>query len=235
MINLPYYSPIIPSSCPAELYENFRQNFQRIHTTEGLIDCALDASRISFDDVNRSKITSRLSEIIADIQNASQQREPQALIARMHEILFDREGFHGCSDKHYYFPINSYLNYVLEFKRGLPILLSLIYKVVAEKLGLRVEGIHTPGRFLVRIFDGQTWMVVDPFEKGRVLSPMEVNQLLSEVNGSTTNFAPDNLPIATHRQWIERILTNLARSFDLCGAVKDRDAVLELLLLVKSS
>ena len=42
-------------------------------------------------------------------------------------------------------PLNSYLPAVLETRRGIPITLALIYKAVAERVGLEVDGINLPG------------------------------------------------------------------------------------------
>ena len=48
-------------------------------------------------------------------------------------------------------PANSYLPAVLRTKRGLPITLVLIYKCVAEGVGLVVRGINSPGHFLAAV------------------------------------------------------------------------------------
>jgi regulator of sirC expression with transglutaminase-like and TPR domain len=235
MINASLGFPSIPSACPVELFESFRRNFQNIQTTEGLLTCALDIAKISFDDLNHAKIFQQLEEWVTQVRKSCSRPEPRALIAHLHEVLFEKAGFCGCDDKHYYYPINSYLNYVLEHKRGLPILLSLIYKVAAEKLGLRVEGVHTPGRFFIRVHDGFSWMVLDPYMQGRLLTAVEVSQLVSEITKNKFMYLDDSLPIATHAMWIERILTNLAYAFDLSGCSQDRDAMYELIYVVQSS
>ena len=65
-------------------------------------------------------------------------------------VLFEEEGFAGNLER-YYNALNSYLPVVLNARRGLPIVLGLIYKAVGESAGLLVEGINAPGHFLVRI------------------------------------------------------------------------------------
>ncbi len=72
---------------------------------------------------------------------------PKALIARLHQVLFDERGFTGNADD-YYAPENSYLPCVLESRRGIPVTLSLIYKSVAQRVGLSARGINTPAHFL---------------------------------------------------------------------------------------
>ena len=63
-----------------------------------------------------------------------------AVLAHLHEVLFDEEGFAGNVDD-YYNVANSYLPVVLETRRGIPISLTLLYKLVAERLGLPVQGV----------------------------------------------------------------------------------------------
>ena len=92
-------------------------------------------------------------------------------MAHLHDVLFDVVGFVGNVDD-YYNPANSYLPNVLRTRRGLPITLVLIYKCVAEQLGLTVRGINSPGHFLASVRNDSaaaastkdsSWMYVDPW------------------------------------------------------------------------
>ena len=58
-------------------------------------------------------------------------------------------------------------------KKGLPITLSLIYKIVADRLGLRAWGVGLPGHFLVGVESDGAKMLVDPFAGGRMLTADE--------------------------------------------------------------
>ena len=112
-----------------------------------------------------------------------------AKLAHLHDVLFDVVGFSG-NVEDYYNPANSYLPEVLRTHRGLPITLVLIYKCVAEQVGLVVRGINSPGHFLAAVKSAATdreptkrsdWMYVDPFYGGellkrrRCLSPDHLN------------------------------------------------------------
>ena len=93
--------------------------------------------------------------------------QPQALLAHLHDVLFDEEGFQGNTDD-YYNVNNSYLPVVLQSKQGLPITLSLLYKAVAERLGLKVWGIGLPGHFICGLNADGSQMLIDPFSGGRL-------------------------------------------------------------------
>jgi hypothetical protein len=90
--------------------------------------------------------------------------------------LAQEQGLAGSSDD-YYHPRNGYLPWAMEFRRGLPITLTLIYMLVGVRLDIPVEGIAAPGHFLARL-DG---IIFDPYRKGRILSDGEWEMIASEV------------------------------------------------------
>lgn len=146
----------------------------------------------------------------------------------MHSVLFDEEGFAGNLER-YYNALNSYVPAVLNSRRGLPILLSLIYKVVGEWAGLRVEGINAPGHFMVRVHCDNAWMIVDPFFGGQVLSRREAFDRIDRVAGRKLPRTNQMLATATHEQWLIRILGNLRQLFSTEGRVEDLAAMTEML------
>jgi regulator of sirC expression with transglutaminase-like and TPR domain len=77
----------------------------------------------------------------------------------------------------YYHPRNGYLPWVIEFRSGLPITVSLVYMLVGHRLGIPVEGIGAPGHFLARLDD----VIFDPYYKGRILTEGEWEMIASEI------------------------------------------------------
>jgi regulator of sirC expression with transglutaminase-like and TPR domain len=69
-------------------------------------------------------------------------------LAAVSQVLYEAQGFHG-NDEQYYDPRNSYLNEVLERRLGIPISLGIVYMAVAARVGLPVEGVCTPGHFVL--------------------------------------------------------------------------------------
>lgn len=76
--------------------------------------------------------------------------------------VFVQQGFAGNAVE-YYDPRNSYLNEVIDRRRGIPITLAVIYLAVGRRLGMAVQGVNAPGHFLVR--HGER--LLDPFARGR--------------------------------------------------------------------
>src|SRR5206468_3902056 len=129
-----------------------------------------------------------------------------------HDVLFEEAGFTGNSDD-YYAPSNSYLPAVLETKRGLPITLSLVYKIVAERLGLRVWGVGLPGHFLAGLDIDADVMLIDPFTGGRMLTIEEAHERLRDVLGPEVEWSDELIQPISNRHWLTRILQNLLNTF----------------------
>jgi regulator of sirC expression with transglutaminase-like and TPR domain len=151
--------------------------------------------------------------------------------------LFDVFGLHGNTED-YYNPANSYMGDVLRTHRGLPISLVLVYKCVAEPLGLTVYGINSPGHFLAEVENSGRGvggpLYVDPFFGGGLLTTEEVFARLSQATGQELLPSPALLARATHRQWLARMLTNLQAAFTAAGQDRNALAMQELFLLLET-
>lgn len=84
--------------------------------------------------------------------------------------LYQDLGFKG-NDSAYYVAENSFINEVLNMKRGLPITLAIVYESVARRLGLKCEPVSFPAHFLLRFTegtDGDTYYI-DVFNNGDII------------------------------------------------------------------
>ena len=94
---------------------------------------------------------------------------------------------------------------------------------------------NAPGHFLARV-DGEpgfTTMLVDPFAAGRVLSTAEAVARAREIAGTSFPIEGGSLPIATHREWLSRMLRNLIGVYHARNQPGDRAAMEELSRLVR--
>ena len=122
-------------------------------------------------------------------------------------FLFDECGFQGNSDE-YYDPLNSYVNKVLERKRGLPITLSVVYIEVARRVGLELEAISFPFHFLISPTNVED-LFLDPFHRGQQLSKIDCKRMLERFSDGTVPFRPCYLEPATPREVVLRVMRNL--------------------------
>ena len=216
-----------PAFCRPEAYRHFIAQLPRLETTQGLLHAAIGLSMHALDDVEPDKVERRLQELAERVRTRAPSGSADALVAHLHEVLFAEEGFAGDVER-YYVAVNSYLPVVLDTKRGLPISLALVYKVVGELAGLSVEGINAPGHFLARVRCQKDWMMVDPFFCGEPLTREEAHQRMEKASQRVLPFDESYFAAATHSQWIARMLANLQTLFTSEGRLHDRAAMKEL-------
>jgi hypothetical protein len=106
----------------------------------------------------------------------------------------------------YYHPRNGHLPWVMEFRRGLPITLTLIYMLVGLRLHIPIEGIGAPGHFLGRL-DG---IIFDPYYQGRILTDGEWELIASEIPERQRPFL---YKACTPQQTMHRLLINLRNCY----------------------
>jgi regulator of sirC expression with transglutaminase-like and TPR domain len=206
-----------PALCRPQAFHYFKRQIPVLDTTAGLLNASIAVAMHAMDDVIPGEVTVRLQAIARRVMARVRSRATSARLAHLHDVLFEEDGFRGNQDD-YYNPHNSYLPCVLEHRHGIPVTLSLVYKFVAEQLELAVEGVNSPGHFLVRVMTDDGWMLVDPFYGGGVLNDEEAFVRMEHVTGRPVPRTSRYLAKASHSQWLSRMLVNLQHIF----AVKDR-------------
>jgi regulator of sirC expression with transglutaminase-like and TPR domain len=226
-----------PVACRPEAYALVRRTLKSLDSTAGLVHCVFGVALHAFEDARLQDVDRELDRLAARVLSqcpsaAAGKLNPLSLLSHLHEVLFEVEGFGKAPEERFYNPLNSYLPAVFELRQGLPVTLCLVYKAVAERVGLQVEGIFSRGHFLVRVHDGRSWMIVDPTHGGRVLTVAEACALISSTIGEQLAADPRHLPPATHKQWLRRVIVNLVHVFQAMHSSHDLLAMRELLSLV---
>jgi len=198
-----------------------------------LATAALAIARTEYPALDAPYYLRRL-EVLAERVRNRMRRNPTAreVIALLNRVLFDEEGLRGNRDD-YYDPRNSFLNDVLDRKLGIPITLSVIYMDVARRVGLPIVGTGMPGHFLLKHFDVMSGeIVIDPFNRGRIVGSAECQQRLDEIYSGQMELQPEFLHAVTHREILTRVLNNLRQIyFAKCDLPKGL-IVLDLLLAI---
>mgnify|MGYP001069934252 CR=1 FL=1 len=130
---------------------------------------------------------------------------------------FYRElGFAG-NVNDYYSADNSYLNYVVSTRRGIPISLAVVYMELAHQIGLQVKGICFPGHFLMKLSVQSGEIILDPFS-GESLSREAIEHRLEPYLQSQSRASSGMLAAvlepASAREILVRMLRNLKSLFE---------------------
>ncbi|UUU36983.1 transglutaminase-like domain-containing protein [Streptomyces sp. CA-210063] len=131
---------------------------------------------------------------------------PRAWAVATAELLGDRYGFRGSAGDYQRLE-SSLLHQVLVRRRGLPILLSVVWMEVARRAGAPVYGVALPGHFVVGFGPREQQVLVDPFDGGRVLSGSDAELLVAGATGAPLD--PGMLSPADPLDVVLRILNNV--------------------------
>ncbi|GAB2724956.1 tetratricopeptide repeat protein [Streptomyces bullii] len=131
---------------------------------------------------------------------------PRAWAEALRELLGERCGFHG-TPADYRRVESSLLHEVLRRRRGLPILLSVVWMEVARRAGAPVYGVALPGHFVVGFGAAEEQVLADPFDGGRVLTGADAELLVVGATGAPLD--PSMLAPAAPVEVVLRILNNI--------------------------
>ncbi|MFD5427753.1 tetratricopeptide repeat protein [Streptomyces sp. NPDC127084] len=109
-------------------------------------------------------------------------RGPEAWVAALASLLGERCGFHGTPGCYQRLE-SSLLPEVLRRRRGLPILLSVVWLEVARRAGAPAYGVALPGHFVVGFGDPSEPVLADPFAGGRLLTGADAELLVAGATG----------------------------------------------------
>ena len=169
----------------------------------------LFAREIAYPDLTPSLYLAQLDEWADTIRRGFSARDTVLTRVRhLSDFLFGDIDLRG-NHEDYSDPRNSYLNEVIDRRLGLPITLSAIFMEVAERIGLRVEGVGLPGHFIVGVHAEAGRYFFDPFNGGVEVTEDEAAQLVQQSTGHTGPFDPAWLEPSPARDIIARMLNNL--------------------------
>ncbi len=163
-------------------------------------------NQFGYPHVDAGAVREQLDALAEELKPLLREETSPSGTARiLSRFLFKDKGFCG-NKKDYYDPDNSYLNKVLENKKGLPVSLSVLCLLVAERLQLPVYGVGMPTHFILMLEAAGEQIYFDPYNNGRILTPDDCARLLKtqgfKFNASFLNKTPP-------RQILIRMLRNL--------------------------
>jgi regulator of sirC expression with transglutaminase-like and TPR domain len=170
---------------------------------------ALEIARDAYPDLEPGPYLEWIEALAARVRDrAPAAARARQVLGQINWVLFVEEGFQGNTED-YYDPKNSYLNQVIERKTGIPISLSVLYRAVAHRLGLEMEGVNLPAHFMLRVDRGDETIFVDPFHAGALLDRRGCERRVAELIGrpvvlSDLEIAPCGLDLV-----VTRMLRNL--------------------------
>lgn len=255
----PGLSSMLPVCCPPEAFTAMTEAAplldrfsRRPQDNSALTAAALAVGRIATgDELSMAQATAGVEKRVAFIADRVRRNlhseNPRAILAHLHQVMFDDFGFLG-EPEDYLDPTASDLLTVMQTGHGLPVVMSLAYKLVAEKLGLSVHGLGLAGHFVVTVdvlpLSGQKIrpqrIMIDPYFGGQVLHAeeafarvagivgLDANDLIAEGDPLVAETQQSLLKPVTRLHWITRTIQNLLNLFTARDQWGELAALLEL-------
>lgn len=163
-------------------------------------------ARFGYPDLRAEDCKQQLDELAERVRGRLPTRAPNHSTVRLvNHFLFYEEGFAGNADD-YYNPDNSFINRVLELRRGIPVSLSVVYLLIARRLQLPIVGIGMPVHFVCKFENGEDSFYIDPFNQGQIMTRSDCMHFLRR---SGYVFRENFLARSSDRDILLRMVRNL--------------------------
>ncbi len=190
-----------------------------------LLHGALIINRYQYPDLDEQKIILQIEEIKREIW-IGLQHEMSSIekIKLINHVFYTVYGFSG-NTKNHHDPQNSYLNQVMESKKGNQISLAIIYSTLAQKLDIPVYGVNLPQHFILGYIDESKMeendfgvlFYINAFNKGAIFGKHDVDHFLRQLNLQPL---PGFYVPCSNVEIIRRIIRNLISAYENLGSTE---------------
>jgi len=202
-----------------------------------LLQGALIINKYQYPDLDEQKVINQIEAIKRDIWlQMIYDGSPSEQVKLINHVFYNIHGFSGNTSNHQD-PQNSYLNQVLETKKGNQISLAIIYSIIAQKLDIPVYGVNLPQHFILAYvdetmeteFEGGVLFYINAFNKGFIFGRRDVDMFLKQLNLKAEKqfYEP-----CSNADIVRRILRNLISAYENLGSTEKVAELNELLEIV---
>lgn len=196
-----------------------------------LLSGAIIIAKYQYPGLDAALLHERIQAIRRDIWlelNDHQTAFEQVKI--FNRIFFGMHRFRGES-QNYHTPANSYINTVLESRKGNPLSLCLIYSVIAQSLDLPIYGVNLPNHFVLAYMDSKhsafglkqkeddygVLFYINAFSKGSIFDAAEIKAFIQGIH-----LQPDRsfFEPCSNSAILKRMLSNLIHAFQQVGSAQ---------------
>lgn len=204
-----------------------------------LLHGVLTINRYQYPDLDEQKVINQIEAIKRDIwlqmmYDASAAEQ----VKLINHVFYTLHGFSGNNASNHQDPQNSYLNQVLETKKGNQISLAIIYSIIAQKLDIPVYGVNLPQHFILAYvdetqeteFEGGILFYINAFNKGLIFGRRDVDMFLKKLNLKAEKqfYEP-----CSNADIVRRVLRNLISAYENLGSSEKVHELNELLAILE--
>ncbi|MFQ5955478.1 MAG: SirB1 family protein [Kiloniellales bacterium] len=205
-----------------------------------LAEAALALASLDRPRVDLGRYRHHLALLVRDVGDAAGRRGgggdaadhlPEHRLVALNRVILGKYGYTG--DKLTYDDLqNANLMRVIDRRKGLPVVLGILYLHAARGQGWEAFGLNFPGHFLIRLDARGRRVIVDPFNDGRSCDTVALRGLLKATVGDEVELDPALYAPVANRAILVRLQNNI--KLRLIGAQRMQAAleVVENMLLL---
>ncbi|MEI6881058.1 MAG: transglutaminase-like domain-containing protein [Bacteroidota bacterium] len=208
-------------------------------------------AKYRFPTLDKQALSNEIDKIRMDIWLEMQYDfTPFEKIRLINYVMYQVNAYKG-NTENYHDPSNSFINQVLESKKGNPIMLAVVYMLVAQRLNLPIFGVNLPQHFVLAYKEveadpdlnnrfnqiqkslnpkeGTVLFYINAFNGGAIFSKLNLEQFLKQISieAKVEFFEPcSNLDI------VKRVLRNLTGAYEKLNNIQKKKEIQELLFLL---
>ncbi|QQS50614.1 MAG: transglutaminase family protein [Bacteroidota bacterium] len=190
-----------------------------------LLEGAVTLAQIQYPNISLESISSEVERIASDVNfDSGTSLTAYEKINLLNYVIFDLNHFTRNS-ANFYSPSNSFINYVLETRKGNPVSLGILYLSIARKLKLPVYGVNLPKAFVLAYINeyrhveardksNDILFYINPYNNGAILTRFDVERFIvaEKLEPKAEYFLPCNNEII-----MERLIVNLIIAYEKIG------------------
>lgn len=179
-----------------------------------------------YPELNFLSIKQQIDQLYYQIwSKIKPEMHPYDQVRTLNQFFFSENKFQP-NKKNFHSPSNSFINIVLETRKGIPLSMSVVYLLVAQKLGLPLFGVNLPNLFILTYKSPEKQFYINVYNSGLIFSREDIDNYIKQldVNPLDLFYQPcSNLSI------IKRCIRNLVGAYDHNSMPEKVDEMNEIL------
>ncbi len=185
-----------------------------------LLEGVVRVARYRYPELEPEDIRNKLEPLVREIWlELNDHLTALEKIRVINHFLFETHRFRG-NAANYHDPKNSFINDVIDMRKGNPLSLSIVYLLICQSLDLPVLGVNLPRHFIVAFLDPTTHFqegddpsilfYINPYSGGSVFGHQELNEFLKKIHlePQPSFFVP-----CSNQDIVSRLLNNLSYAY----------------------
>jgi regulator of sirC expression with transglutaminase-like and TPR domain len=196
-----------------------------------LLSSWVTLSSLIYPEIDEDKIRVDIARIRSDIWvELNDNLTALEQVKVFNRIFFEKHRFAANHDN-YHSPQNSFVNTVLEARKGNPLSLSMVYMIVAQSLDMPVFGVNLPEHFVLaytgrafdpitlKMEDNKVLFYINPFGQGQLFSTQGVDKFIKQLKLEP---APKFFTPCDNNTMMLRAINNLVMAYSFSGEAENQ-------------